>query len=110
MDNKHIHGDRHINQLKWVNSHTLKSLHGSEAHPTRVSPDATELHSNPGISACEREASPPFRVHPPTTVGNLLHCRVSACGPKAPSHQAAPSLTSRSAAVASQVCRLTKAP
>ena len=82
-----------------------KSLHVSEAHPTRVSPsDATELPPNSGISACGQEASPPFRMCPPTTVENLLHCRVSACGPEAPQHQTPPASTSRSAAVASQVC------
>ncbi|CAL4916649.1 unnamed protein product [Urochloa decumbens] len=88
-----------------------KSLHGSEAHPTRVSlSDATELSPNPGFSAREREASPPFRMHPPTTVENLLHCRVSACGPEAPPHQALPSSTSRSAAVTSQVKKKMQVP
>ncbi|OEL32268.1 hypothetical protein BAE44_0006712, partial [Dichanthelium oligosanthes] len=88
-----------------------KSLHGSEAHPSRVSPsDATELPPYPGISACGREASPPFRMHPPTTVENLLHCRVSACGPEAPPHQVSPLSTSRSAAVASQVKKKMQVP
>lgn len=89
----------------------VKTLHGSEAYPTRVSPsDASELPPNPGISARGREASPPFRMHPPTTVENLLHCRVSACGPEAPPHQAPPSSTSRSAAVASQVKKKMQVP
>lgn len=89
--------------------HLLKSLHGSEAYPTRISPsDASELPPNRGISAHGREASPPFRMHPPTTVENLLHCRVSACGPEAPPRQAPHSSTGRSAAVASQVCMVTK--
>jgi poly(rC)-binding protein 2/3/4 len=87
------------------------SLHGSEAHPTRVSPrDSTEQPPSPGISACEREASPCFSMHPPTTVENLLNCRVSACGPEAqlPLHPAPTSSTSRSTAVASQVCMISK--
>jgi len=87
------------------------SLHGSEAHPTRVSPrDSTEQPPSPGISACGREASPCFRMHPPTTVENLLNCRVSACGPEAqlPLHPAPTSSTSRSTAVASQVCMISK--
>ncbi|CAN6305209.1 unnamed protein product [Urochloa humidicola] len=88
-----------------------KSLHGSKAHPTRASlSDATELPPNPGFSACEREASPPSRMHPPTTVENLLHYRVSACGPEAPPHQALPSPTIRPAAVTSQVKKKMQVP
>ncbi|CAN6318491.1 unnamed protein product [Urochloa humidicola] len=88
-----------------------KSLHESEAHPTRASlSDATELPPNPGYSACEREASPPSRMQFPTTVENLLHYRVSACGPEAPPHQALPSPTSRSAAVTSQVKKKMQVP
>lgn len=85
------------------------SLHGSEAHPTGVSPsDSTEQPPSPGISACGREASPCFRMHLPTTVENLLHCRISACGPEAPLplHRA-PTSSSRST-VASQVCMISK--
>ncbi|CAD6212583.1 unnamed protein product [Miscanthus lutarioriparius] len=87
------------------------SLHGSEAHPTRVSlRDSTEHPPSPGISACGREASPCFRMHPPTTVENLLNCRVSACGPEAqlPLHPAPTSSTSR--AVASQVKKKMQVP
>ncbi|PUZ39042.1 hypothetical protein GQ55_9G249800 [Panicum hallii var. hallii] len=107
------HPRRQTYQSDEMNKHPRfgKSLHLSEAHPTRVSPsDATELPPNSGISACGREASPPFRMRPPTTVENLLHCRVSAYGPEAPQHQAAPSSTSRSAAVASQVKKKMQVP
>ncbi|KAL6641212.1 hypothetical protein ACP70R_019393 [Stipagrostis hirtigluma subsp. patula] len=84
--------------------HAGISLYGSEAHPTRVSPsDVTEVLPSPGISKCGREASPTWRMHPPTTVENLLHCRVSACGPESPPRVVPPSLTSQSTAVASQV-------
>ncbi|KAJ1295772.1 hypothetical protein BS78_01G248200 [Paspalum vaginatum] len=87
------------------------SLHGSEAHPTWASPsDATERPSTPGVSPCGREASPCFRMHPPTTVENLLHCRVSACGPESPPHLVPPSSASRSTAVASQVKKRMQVP
>lgn len=85
------------------------SFHGSETQLTELSPsDATEQLPSPGVSACAREASPCFRMHPPTTVENLLHCRVSACGPKAPPHLAPTSATGRSTVVASQVCMVSK--
>ncbi|XP_062205560.1 RNA-binding KH domain-containing protein PEPPER-like [Phragmites australis] len=87
------------------------SLHGSEAHPAKVSPsDATELPPTDGISACEREASLSFKMHAPTTVENLLHCRISACGPEAPPRVAPPSLTSQSTAVPSQVKKKMQVP
>ncbi|AQK65446.1 Flowering locus K homology domain [Zea mays] len=80
------------------------SLHGSEseAHPTRVSPS----------DSTEQPPSPCFRIHPPTTVENLLHCRVSACGPEAslPLHLAVTSSTSRSTVVASQVKKKMQVP
>ncbi|CAL4941801.1 unnamed protein product [Urochloa decumbens] len=110
---RQAHPRREAYQSAEISKHPCfgKSLHGSEAHPTRVSlSDATELPPNPGFSACEREASPSFRMHPPTTVENLLHYRVSACGPEAPPHQVLPASTRRSAAVASQVKKKMQVP
>ncbi|KAL6883624.1 hypothetical protein ACP4OV_011038 [Aristida adscensionis] len=91
--------------------HVGISLYGSEAHPNRVSPpDTTEQSPAGGISSCGREVSPSLRVHPPPTVENLLHCRVSAYGPEAPEHGVPPSCTSQSKAVDSQVKKKMQVP
>jgi poly(rC)-binding protein 3/4 len=85
------------------------SVPGSEPYTARVSSsDATELPPTPSISAHGRETSPSFRMHRPTAVENLLHCRVSASGPDAPMHMAPRPLTSQSTAVDSKVCMVSK--
>ncbi|WVZ58969.1 hypothetical protein U9M48_009184 [Paspalum notatum var. saurae] len=91
--------------------HLEISLHGSETHPTQASPsDSTEQPPTPSVSPCGRESSPCFRMHPLTTVENLLHCRVSACGPESPPHLVPPSSASRSTPVASQVKKRMQVP
>ncbi|KAK3157563.1 hypothetical protein QOZ80_2AG0124400 [Eleusine coracana subsp. coracana] len=72
--------------------------------------DATELPPTPNISAHGPEASPSFRMHRPTTVENLLHCRVSACGPEAAPHVDPPSLTSQSTATDSKIKKKMQVP
>ncbi|TVU31050.1 hypothetical protein EJB05_22715 [Eragrostis curvula] len=92
------------------NTHCGISLHGREAHPTRVFlSDGTELPSTPGISTHELE-SPSFRMCRPTTVENLLHCRVSACEPEAPPHVSPPPLTSQPAPISSKINKKMQVP
>ncbi|KQJ96693.1 hypothetical protein BRADI_3g26697v3 [Brachypodium distachyon] len=83
--------------------HLETSLYGSEYHPSRLSPStATNLPPTHGVSEDGLQASPSMRMHPPATVENLLHCRVSACGPDVLLPVVVPSLTSKSPAITSQ--------
>jgi poly(rC)-binding protein 3/4 len=105
------HPRRHAYQSPEMDKHTHFeiSVHGSEAFSTRVFPsDATELAPTPSISAHEQEVSPPFRMHRPSNVENLLHCCASACVPEAPMHMAPRSLTSQSTSVDSKVYMVNK--
>jgi poly(rC)-binding protein 2/3/4 len=83
------------------------SLYEGESHPSRVSASAAaDLPPTLGMSEYELQASPSMRVYPPATVENLLHCRVSACGPEAPPHVVEHPLTIKSPAITSQVCMI----
>ncbi|XBJ23674.1 hypothetical protein VPH35_001752 [Triticum aestivum] len=87
------------------------SLYGGESHTSRVSPSAAaDLPTPRGMSEYELQASQSLRMHPPATVENLLHCRVSACGPEAPSHVLVRPLTSKSPAITAQVTEKMQVP
>ncbi|VAH15858.1 unnamed protein product [Triticum turgidum subsp. durum] len=87
------------------------SLYGSESHTSRVSPSAAaDLPTPCGMCEYELQASQSLRMYPPATVENLLHCRVSACGPEAPSHVLVRPLTSKSPAITAQVTEKMQVP
>ncbi|CAM0957013.1 unnamed protein product [Alopecurus aequalis] len=92
-------------------AHLGISLYGSESHPRRVSSSsAADLPPIRGMPEYELQESPSMRVYPPATVENLLHCRVSACGPEAPAHTLVPPIVIKSPEITSQVTEKMQVP